>query len=122
MPAETDFGYRAYDIAVDPTLAPEEAVERWMRHLLVFALRREMTAGATPRVAVAQLLGVTEGHLGRKLAGTTALTLEDVVRLMIAFGPALLPRFDNVEDIFPPAYRGRLRWARLDGTAQATVI
>jgi hypothetical protein len=116
--AETDFGYRAYDVAVDPALPLEEVVGRWLRHLIVFALRREMVAGGTPRAAVAVLLDVTDGHIGKKLAGSASFTLEDVVRLLMAFGPDLLPRFENAEEIFPPAYRGRLQWDRDAGMAR----
>lgn len=118
---ETDFGYRAYDMPVDPEVPLDEVVGRWFRHLLVLTLRREMAAGATPRLAVAELLQVTDGHMGKKLAGTTSFTLEDVVRLLMAFGPELLPRFKDAEEMFPPSYRGRLRWDRRSGMAHPRV-
>lgn len=118
---ETDYGYRAYDIPVDPDVPLDEVAGRWFGHLVAFALRREMAAGATSAGAVAELLQVTGGHLRKKLAGSTPFTLEDLVRLAVAFGPQLIPQLEGAESIFPPAYRGRLEWDRRAGMARARI-
>lgn len=122
MPAEADFGYRGYDVepgAWDGSL--NAAAVRWFQHLVVFELRREMAGGATSRTDVAQLLDVTVGHMGKKLAGTAAVTAEDVVRLAIAFGPSVVPRFDRPAELFPPGFRELLLWDRDRGMARPSL-
>jgi hypothetical protein len=121
---ENDFGYQLYDVPVDPSTSLTEVVELWLRHQVVLALRREMAAHATPPKVVAEWLGDTVGHFRKKLAGTAPFRLDDLVNLTIAFGPTLWPRFDSddPEAMFPPAYRGRLRWLRNGGIAQPLLV
>lgn len=121
MASESDFGYRYYDIAVDPTRSLEDVAATWLNHLVVFAVRREMAALATQSRAVADLLTVTPGHLRKKMAGSVGMTIEDLVRLAMAFGPDVLPAVAGRDEIFPPSYRGRVRWDRHSGMARPSL-
>lgn len=115
MATEFDFGRRSYDPVLSSDSSLDEVVQDWLQHLIVLKLRQEMEAGATPRKAVARLLGVVDGQLGRKLAGTQPVTFEDLARLLMAFGPTLFPTLKNESDLFPPSCLNRLAWDRKDG-------
>lgn len=117
MATESDFGYRAFDLEVREDTVPLVAARTWVQHLVVFAVRREMAGGATTTKALAALLDQTETNVGRKLSGAGNMTFDDLVKLAVAFGPEILPSVSSRIDLFPPAYRDRLKWDRANGMA-----
>lgn len=115
MPTETDFGRRGFNPAPERHKAADEVAAEWFQHQLVLELRREMAAGATTTKELAEMLGQSVGNLDRKLTGRKLLTYRDIVSLLLAFGPSLIPAPGAAEHLFPPSYRSLLRWHRQNG-------
>lgn len=109
VPSEGDFGYRGFDL--QPTEwhgGADDAAAKWFKHRVVYEVRREMASSATTRRHVAERLSVVENHLGKKLAGSSPVTVDDLVRLAIAFGPGVVPKVASAEDLFPPGFHPSL--------------
>ena len=115
MPSEFDFGRRSYDPTVPGDAVLDDVVRDWLQHLVVLALRQKMVAGATGNKAVAEVLGVVQGHFVKKLSGRQSLTFEDLALLMTAFGPDVFPTLQQEVELFPPSCRDRLVWEALNG-------
>lgn len=122
MPKESDFGYRGFDMAPEASLTPLSAATRWFQHLVVLELRREMAATAASKSDVASALRVVDGQLRKKLAGTSGLTLDDLVALTLAFGPKLMPSFATELEMFPPGLRGSLEMGRNLGMTTVSLV
>lgn len=117
MPNEDDFGHSEYSPPFDATADLDAVARDWLQHLVVLALRREVASRSTTQVAIAERLRKNEAHFRKILAGKSPMTLEQLVTLLLAFGPEILPSLESRDALFPPLYRSRLTWKRAKNMA-----